>query len=311
MTKMPEFDFKKLKFEFDLSQADYQIDTLQNELLQMYLRADSRFRRAFSKNFTPHLLQFIKDKARLREPVHISTIGQVRSGKSYSMITLSAFLMACYGKYFTIDNVCANAYEFLEKLKSMSMEQSKNNCFLVDEEKQAVYGIGSVARKMKLLDVANIVAINNISTISLSPSGWSNKEAMYGLRAFGRCFKTKTCRFMLYNLQEKGKGGELPLGCVYLPIFTAFLPKDYSDILEKQYLEKKMKWVSMELNETDVLSEIKRKSAENFCRDKKFISLEKKKDRITYIQQKLSSEWTSKEVLEVENIAKLIQAGVL
>jgi hypothetical protein len=309
---MPEFDFKKLKFEFDLSQADYQIDTLQNELLQMYLRADSRFRRAFSKNFTPHFLEFIKDKAKLHEPSHIATIGNVRSGKSFSMITLASFQMACYKKYFTIDNICANAYEFLEKLKAMPMEKSKDNCFVVDEEKQAVYGVGSVAKKIKLTDVQNIVAINNISTIMINPNSWANKEAMYGLRAFGRCFKTKTCRFMLYNLQEKGKGGELPLGCVYLPIFTAFLPKDYSDILEKQYLEKKMAWVGGELRgEGDVLADLKKKSAENFCRDKKFISLTKKKDRKTYISAKLGSEWTSKEIDEIENIAKLIQMGVL
>jgi hypothetical protein len=310
--EQPKFSLKDLHFEFDLSKADYQIDALQNELLLTYLRADPRFRRAFSKNYTNIFLKFLQDKARLKEPVHISCLGQTRSGKSYTMIGLATYQMACYGKRFGIDNICANAFEFLEKLKSMPEEQLTNSCFLIDEEKQSVYGVGSIAKKMKLTDVQNIIAINNISTIMLNPITWANKEAMYGLRTFGRCFKTKTCRMMLYNLQEKGKGGELPMGNIYMPIFPAFLPKTYADELEKAYLDKKKEWVRGEMRgEGDVLYEIKRKSAESFCRDRKFLDLKKKNERIAYISYRLGSEWTKGECEEIFQLTKLIQAGAL
>lgn len=307
-----EFSLKDLHFSFDLSQTNYEIDTLQNRLLQLYLRADPRFRRAFATNYTQDFLQFLKDKARLREPVHIAVIGQTRSGKSYTSISMAVFQMACYGKKFTIKNICANAYEFLEKLKEMPEEELINSCFLIDEEKQGVYGVGSVAKKMKLTDVQNIIAMNNISTIMLNPITWANKEAMYGLRTFGRDFKTKTSRMMLYNLQERGKGGELPLGNVYLPIFTAFLPKDYAEELEKDYIAKKKNWIRGEMRgEGDVLFEIKKKSAENFCRDKKFADLKKKDEKMTYIGLKLGSEWTKGEINEIYQITKLIQNGVI
>jgi hypothetical protein len=277
-----------------------------------YLRADPRFRRAFAKNYTNIFLKFLKDKARLREPIHIACLGKTRSGKSYSMISLAVFISACYGKRFGINNICANAYEFLEKLKVIPEDELKNSCFLIDEEKQSVYGVGSVAKKMKLTDVQNIIAVNNISTIMLNPNSWANKEADYGLRTFGRCFKTKTCRLMLYNLQEKGKGGELPMGNIYLPIFTAFLPKEYAQEIEKEYMDKKMNWVKGEMRgEGDVLYEIKKKSAESFCRDKKFLGLTKKNERMSYISYKLGSEWTKGECDEIFQLTKLLQAGAL
>ena len=42
-----EFTLKDLKFEFDLSKTNYQLDRLQNKFLEFYLRSDHRFRKAF------------------------------------------------------------------------------------------------------------------------------------------------------------------------------------------------------------------------------------------------------------------------
>jgi hypothetical protein len=310
--KKEEFSLKDLHFSFDLSNTNYEIDTLQNRLLQLYLRADPRFRKAFSTNYTQDFLQFLKDKSRLREPVHLSVIGQTRGGKSYTTISVATFIMACYGKRFTIKYICANAYEFLEKLKVMSEEELINSCFLIDEEKQSVFGVGSMAKKMKLTDVQNIIAMNNISTIMLNPITWANKEAMYGLRLFGKDRNSKTCRMMLYNLQERGKGGELPLGNVYLPIFTAFLPKEYAEQLEKEYLAKKKNWIRGEMRgEGDVLAELRKKSALNFCKDANFLKIKSKKEKAGYIQQKMGSEWTSKECEDILVLTSLIQQGIL
>jgi hypothetical protein len=146
----------------------------------------------------------------------------------------------------------------------------------------------------------------------LNPVSWANKNANYGLRLFGRCFKTFTTRSMLYNLQAGGHQSELPMGNIYLPIFTHFIPKPYVLTLEKQYLEKKREWVRGEMRgEGDILYEIKKKSAESFVRDEKFIGLKKKAEKLTYIALKLGSEWTRTEVDEIYQITNLVKQGVL
>jgi hypothetical protein len=307
-----EISLKDLKFEFNLKDADYCLDALQNKLLQFYLRADTKFRKAFNTNFTQEFLQFIRDKARMNEPLNLSILGATRGGKSYTSISLCAFHQACYNRKFSIEYVCANAYEFLEKLKIMPEDKLLNRIFLIDEEKQAVFSVGSIARKIKLEDVQNIIAINNISTIMLNPYSWANKNSNYGIRLFGRCFKTKTCRCMLYNLQAGGKGGETPMGILFLPIFTAFLLQEYSEPLEKEYLKKKMDWVRLEQKgEGDVLAEIRKKSAETFMRDKNYLGLTKKNARIEYIQFKMGSEWTRGEILSIYELTKLMEGGFI
>lgn len=305
-----EISLKDLKFSFDLKDCNYEMDILQNKLLEFYLRADPRFRQAFYMNYTSEFLQFIKDKTRLNEPIHISIMGVVRSGKSYSAISLCAFHQACYGKLFTADYICANAFEFLEKIRIMPQDKLTNRIFLIDEEVTALAGIGSATRKLHLQDVNNIIAFNNISTISLNPIKFPNSNtSLYGLRLFGRCFRTKTTRSMLYNLQESKS--EMPLGTIYLPIFTTFLPKEYSNILEKKYLDKKKEWIQKEQRaESDIFAELRKKSAENFVKNEQYLNLKKKSEKITYISQILGSEWTKGEVEDVYNITQLLIKGI-
>jgi hypothetical protein len=351
-----KFELKNLKFQFNLADAEYELDALQEKLLQTYIRVDPRFRRAFYTNFTQEFLQYIRDKVRLGEPLSISTMGIVRtftennfiytdigwkkpndmqeckkvlsynfnkekyewqdfelirrkrnkkekfyritfsnnrnielgenhpiftlnkgwknasflysgidipcvdmekmegnlktwnlkikkvkqfncqdeyiydifvknnnnfllngilthnSGKSSAMLSVCIFHQACRGVLFSNEYVCANVFEYFDKIKTMPMEKLNGSIFLIDEEKQTIYGVGSTAKKSKLQDVANIIAVNNISTIMINPIRWANEEANYGLRSFGRCRKTKTVRMMLYNLQSTK--AEVPMGMV-------------------------------------------------------------------------------------------------
>jgi hypothetical protein len=305
------FDGKKLKFNFDLSDCNFEMDILQDKLLQFYIRTDHSFRKAFYTNYTREFFQFIKDKANLGEALHLSTIGTVRGGKSYAMISICAFHQACYNKYFTIDYICGNAFEYLDKLKVMPKEQLVNRIFLIDEEKQSVFNIGSVAKKLKLTDVANIIAINNISTILINPIAWANENAFYGLRIFGKCRKNWITRCMLYNLQAGGRGNMTPIGNVYIPAFTKFLPKDYADELEKQYLKKKNDWVDLErTGQGDVLAEQRKNHAKRFMEDEVFMNLTTKTEKITYVTQKLGSEFTLGEVRSIIDIVGLLEQGI-
>lgn len=233
------------------------------------------------------------------------------SGKSSAMMSVCVIHMLLNGKMMTNEYVCPNSYEFLERLKTMDEDKLKHSIFLIDEEKKAVFGYGSVAKKLKLTDVQNIIAVNNISTISLTPDSWANENANYGLRTFGRCFKTQSVRLMLYNLQGGGKSGETPMGMIYLPIFNKLLPKEAGDELNKEYLKAKQKWVDQEMRgEGDVLVEIKKRTAQNFMNDTDFLSLVKKNEKLTYITTKLGSEFTTKECGEILNITELLKKGI-
>lgn len=310
--KEEEFSIKKLTFNYDLSKAKFDIDALQNEMLNSYLRNDMRFRRAYNKDFTSIFIQFLKDKVKLHEPIPLSISGPVRSGKSVSSITVCIIHQALQGRLFTVEYICPNEYSFLEKLRAMPEDKLKGRIFLIDEEKTAVFGVGSFARKMKMEDVANIIAINNISAIRINPMRFPAQDvSWYGLRAFGRDRVNKVNRFMLYNLQE-GQGGAIrPMGMVYLPIFTAILPKGYAEKLEKEYLAKKNEWVTKEMRgEGDILHELKRKLSENFSRDKIFLGLKKGKERKVYISSKLGSEYTRTEVEEILTMSMMFIKGV-
>lgn len=305
----PEFDVSQINFSFNLKDAKYEIDALQNKLLEFYIRADSRFRRAFNMNYTNDFIQYIKDKTRLHEPIHLSVMGVTRGGKSFTSISICIIHQAFYGRKFTIDYICANTVEFLEKIKSMPQELLKDRIFLVDEEKN-FFGVGSTAKRMKIQDTANIIAINNISTISLNPIKFANQDASYGIRIFGKCYKTKTCRGLIYNLTESKTS--LPLGTLFFPIFTALVPKEYADSIEKPYMEKKLKWVMREQRgENDVLVELRKNLAENFVRDKKFKEIKHKSEKLAYISWKLGSEFTVGEINSVYELTKLMEQGFI
>lgn len=114
---------------------------------------------------------------------------------------------------------------------------------------------------------------------------------------------------MLYNLQESAK--LIPVGNIYLPIFTTFFPKDYAEFLEKAYLEKKMEWVGQEQRgENDTLAVLRKKSAQNFIKDKQFLTLKTHDEKITYISTVLGSEYTRGEVEDIFQMTKLFLKGI-
>lgn len=296
------------KFKYELDKAHFELDKLQNEFLNLYLREDARFRRAYNTDFTKSFIEFIKDKVRLREPLHLSVTGTVRGGKTYSSIYLTLLINFLYGRIIDIKYICANSFEFLESIKQFDFKDTNNSCFQIDEEKN-VFGIGSLAKKTKLVDVQNIIAKQNISTISICPTKVSNEDAFYNLRVFGREFNQKINRFMLYNLQGSERGE--PLGMVYLPVFT-MLPKEFSVPFEKDYIDKKDNWIAKEVRgEGDILYDIKRKTAILFSKDPIFKQIKKKDEKMVYIAQKLGSEWAKGEITEILNLTNLYINGML
>ena len=304
------FKLSEIKYQYDLKTAKFELDAIQNELLNMYLRTDQRFRYAYNTDFTPQFLRMLQDKAKLHEPINISTMGHTRGGKSESMMTIAILHSALYGKTFTADYICGNSIDFLEKLKDFPEEMTKDSIFHIDEEKQAMYSYGSIAKKTKLVDVQNITAKYNVSTIMICPTRFSNSEADYGCRVFGRDMNQKVNRFMLFNLQEKSKGGVLPMGMVYIPIFTKVFPESYTKSLREEYIKIKDSWVKNEImGSSDVLAEMRLKIAKKFSNDSEYLELNKQ-EKISYLSMKLGSEWTKSEVDDIYSLTKIIEKGI-
>jgi hypothetical protein len=305
-------DINSNAFNVDLSTAVFEVDALQDDLIQYYLRHDKKFRYAYNINYTPKFLQMIKDKVRLNEVLHLSVVGETRSGKSYGMLTVTILINLLYGRIMTIEYVCSNAMEFLEKIQNMDESELIGSCFQIDEEKKASYGIGSVTKKVKLQDVQNIIAKNKICTISLTPDRWSNEQAIYGLRTLGRDFKNKLVRFMLYNLSGGGNAIKTPMGMVYLPIFTEAYPLDYVQKLQVEYELKKDGWIKEEREgRGDTLYKLKMSVANNLISDENYKKLKFRKEKEVYLGYKLGSEWSKGEIEEIVQLAKLLSNNII
>lgn len=361
---------------------EFIVDPLQQAFIERYVQQDPSFAQALYIDYTDKFLEFLRFKARHNEPISISIMGIQRGGKSYAAIFLHAIMMLLRGFLPDVKFIVADKDEYLKALNAPADEVHKR-CFVVDEDKTAVFGTGSIARRQKLLDVQNIIAVNAISTIWIRPDDFSFADAQYGLRVFGKfeakfrdranweeesavmyetykqkggfmseeefnnikknipeisdvsykmyksgklCFsdfqfiegerrdrnRMQLTRFMLYNLQESSRsGGALPLGMVYLPPFTE-MPELFPDVkeFERQYMEKKLKWVAKEQScRRDVLYRGKMKIAKKFADDPKFNQLKSRPDRILYVSVELGSEFTKNDCEEIERLAKKIVEG--
>jgi hypothetical protein len=305
------FKLSEINFEYDLKDCKFEMDAIQDQMINYYLQNDLRFRRAFHTDFTMGFLKMFQDKAKLKEPTSLSCSGHTRGGKSSSMMTIAIIQSALYGRTFTIDYVCGNKIDFLNRLRDMSEEQTQNSVFLVDEDK-TLQGYGSISKKMGLQDIQNITAKYNVNTINICPTRFANESADYGIRVMGRDMAHGLNRFMLYNLQEGSRGGVLPMGMVYIPIFTKVFPKEYIEPLEKAYLLKKDEWIKQEIEGSgnDVLAEMRLKVARKFSSDEIYKTLGKK-EKFTYISQKLGGGYSVGEINDIVNLTSLIDKGAI
>src|SRR3989338_460765 len=312
--KTTEINWKLKELNIDVTEVLFELDALQGELINRYIRQDKNFLRAYFTNYTNLFMQFIKDKVRLNEPTTFSFMGQTRSGKSTSAITVAGLIMEARDKLMTVNKICPHQYSFMETIKSGKAEFG--DVFVIDESKDAVFGVGSMAKKFKLVDIQNIIAVNNISTIWIRPDGWAFENSQYGLRAFGRgqsykdgrLLPVRLNRFMLYNLQESSAGGSLPLGMVYLPHFADILKNGKQLWIE--YSEKKQSWVDEEQKgEGDALTKNMISIAEKIFNYPKFKLLKGGNQKKTFVATALGSEATRGEITNIYELIKLLEQG--
>src|SRR3989304_9118312 len=87
--KTSETDWKFRELNIDVTEVLFEVDALQQELINRYIRQDKNFLRAYFTNYTNLFMNFIKDKARLNEPISLSMMGQVRCQPLGSQVLMS------------------------------------------------------------------------------------------------------------------------------------------------------------------------------------------------------------------------------
>jgi hypothetical protein len=329
----------------------FEIDVMQKKLLEEYLRKDIKFRRSYSTNYTSIFLQYLADKCRLREPLSLGVIGSTRSGKSVSATTVGAFIMHQYKKPITVNHILENEYSFLEAIKTISKDecfitdeskisvfgsgsnarQSKlqdirniiavNNISLIgirpDKfqsgiETTASYGLRSFGRSPYICKCGTKL------DLEAGRIEWDKDEEKFVVikpKICPKCdesknFNPRMTRFMLYNLMESRGSHYIPCGMIFIPHFADILM--YGERLEKEYLLKKQRWVECEQNSTsDVLQDVKLRTALGLAKDKNLQGIQKKQERFVYISQKLGSEYTTNEVKEIQIMVDLVSRGLL
>lgn len=92
------------------------VDEIQEMRMKDYLR-DKSFLKVYRTNFTKQFLSLIETKVhKLKEPMTLSIIGDVRSGKSVSAIYIACKIANHLGFELTPDHICANEQEFVQKV---------------------------------------------------------------------------------------------------------------------------------------------------------------------------------------------------
>jgi hypothetical protein len=306
--ELDELVAKMVVPESILKKAYFETDNLQEIFIYNSMRENRKFLRTIHTNFTPNFVEYLVRKTQLNEVMGVGVKGQVRGGKSTFALSIACFLSALRGRKFDINSVCASEFEFLEKVKTAEFGQ----IFLIDESKLGVFGVGSVAKRMKLKDLANIIAIKNISTIYCSPREFNSENADYGFHILGRArtSKPRMIRALMYNLAERGVGTYVPYGLVSLPIFKDIF--DYGDELDEAYHEKKLEWVEQEQkSEGSIMRDIQLNMAKELLKHPEIVRATKRKERFILAMGFLPDDYTSQEKEIIIQMTFMLESSLL
>lgn len=294
--------------KIDYKKAIFETDELLEESIFSQMRDNPKFLKMFYTDMTNKFYRYIDGKIKLREPISLGIKGFTRSGKSTIGITIACRIAEANGKRFSINNICENEFDFLKKVKTAE----ENDVFVIDEGKESVFGIGSMAKRMKIDDIQNIIAKLNISTIWITPRKFNDTNSDYGLRTLGRArnVSPRLVKLLLYNLSEGTRHILIPFGYVIIPVFMDIY--EYGKELDKEYQALKDDWIRREKeSETNFMFNIQKEKAQDLLSNPTFTQLKKFKDRVIFAKTLLPSEFTKQEIDEIVRMTDLIEQGYI
>ena len=107
--------------------------------IKMQMMENPKFAQMLAINITGTVYNFFGYKVQMRENINIAIKGATRSGKSTTGNSWGIYISGLTGVPFDPEkNVCANESEYIQRVKDASF----NECFLIDEQKEAKFGAG-------------------------------------------------------------------------------------------------------------------------------------------------------------------------
>jgi len=231
--------------------------------IKMQMMENPKFAQMLAINITGTVYNFFGYKVQMRENINIAIKGATRSGKSTTGNSWGIYISGLTGVPFDPEkNVCANESEYIQRVKDASF----NECFLIDEQKEAKFGAGSFREEMSIMDVQNIIAKKCIHTIWVYPSDFISRNSDYGFETYGRDIIHKLARLIVYDVRKSMFGIQQPVGICLVPKFQdpvyQKIPKelwspyrlknaelkrpDFDSLHEERYEIKKDSWIDRE-----------------------------------------------------------------
>ena len=233
-----------------------QIPLSRYELLSLSsLRA--AYPQVFNRVINGLFLAKMEEYVRRAVVFRLAIMGETRSGKSEVAQTIAKTYSAMFDKAFAdgafkdvkVDipihpvkldtaHICMSQGEYLYKLKDDYSRGalSFGQCWIIDEHKSELRGIGSLAEYNELKDMNNIVAKYMQSEIWITPVKFLSYNTVFGLYVFKKDVKNRVNWCLAYKLMMTPDGGVNYqfLGWLKVPLHSdEALRREYNQIKNK------------------------------------------------------------------------------
>lgn len=259
--------------------------------MTMVIELRSQHPGAFMSNQTNFLIsemeQYILDKRIFR----LSIMGETRVGKSEVGTSVGLLYKKIFNKCyddgvfkdldvydstklregkidFNITYIVGSQEDYIIELRRIYSEGKLTfgQVFQIDENRDAIGGLGSFSTEIDLRNINNIVAKYMISEIWITPTKFVDRNTPYGLYVLKKDIKNRINWCLLYKvkLTEHSVHDYVFLGWVGIPLHD-------NDKLRKAYNIKKNEWINDEmLGKSNKRTQLRKAASKLLAKDKLF-----------------------------------------
>lgn len=246
----------------------------------------------FFYNATQFFITECKKYVQRQQCLRISIMGETRSGKSETAITLcllfTNFFNECQKKglfnksdvitegfahlkknVFDTTNILSSQHEYINILRHKAADKTLNygQFWQIDETIEQTGGIGSYTEEIELRNVNNIVAKFFQNEIWICPVRFKTQNCPYGLRVYKKDVINRVNWCLLYKIDQSQTIGYSFLGWVNVPLHT-------NEVLRKEYDHKKNLWIQEQfMGGGNTRMKERKKTAEQLSQDELFSEL--------------------------------------
>ncbi len=172
---------------------------------------------------------------------------------------------------FNVNHIVGCQEDYMIELRRMYADGKLTfgQIFQIDENRDAIGGLGSFSAEIDLRNINNIVAKYMISEIWITPTKFVDRNTPYGLYVLKKDLKNKINWCLLYKIRltEHSIHDYIFLGWVGIPLHD-------NDELRKKYNIKKNEWIDDEMmGKSSKRTQLRKEASKLISKDKLFSKL--------------------------------------